>query len=115
MPVDAVHRELVTEKVLLAPQNNSAAGGIDVDHVTGSACTAGQAFALADRKEFDAVVGTKVIPLHVVKSAGLKGLTAVAQEGLVVLAWDEADLLAVLFVGDLEAKLACNGPDLLLG
>ena len=55
------------------------------------------------------------VPLQVVEATRLEGLSAVAEEGLVVLARHEADLLAVLLVGNLEAELAGDAADLLLG
>jgi hypothetical protein len=60
-----------------------------------------------------------VIALHVVKTARLKRLAAICEtifeEGLVILARHEADLLTILLVGDLEAQLAGDAPDLLFG
>ena len=56
-----------------------------------------------------------MVPLQVVEAARLEGLSAVAEEGLVVLARHEADLLAVLLVGNLQSKLAGDAADLLLG
>ena len=119
MPIGSINNEFLAEQVLLPSQDNPAACCIDINDIARGAGASGEALALADGEQLDSVMGSQMIPLHVIEAAGLKRLSTIRKtilkESLVILPWHEADLLTILLVGHLKAEFAGDATDLLFG
>ena len=106
MPIYAIDSEFITDQIVGVADDDAIRFRIEIDNIARSERTTWQAFALADGEKLDAIMFTHKISSDIVNFASMKLTFAEmrAQESLVIVARDKADLLTVDLVGHLQAQ-----------
>src|SRR5882672_1407903 len=115
-PVDVAQPDAVHPQRLARPDHDAAAGGIELNDIERRGRGDAQPLALADGEVNDALVPADYMAVEIDDVAGLDRARLQAADDIgVAPGRHEADVLAVLLVGDLEAKTPCQFARLRLG
>ncbi len=112
-PIHAIDFKFLRDQILRVANDHAIRFRVEIDHITRARRTAGQTFALTDREKLDAFVFAQKIAVNIVNLAAMKLAFAQmrTQKCLVVVSWDETNLLAIDFVRDFQAQRTRNLPD----
>jgi len=104
-PINALNFKFLDEQIFRVADDDAVGPRVDIDDVTRARRAAGKSFALADREELNPAVFGEKIAVKIVDSTAMKFLSTEvgAHEGLVVIARNKANFLAVNFIGHPQA------------
>ena len=105
MPVHPIDLELLANQIPGIADDDAVSCRIEIDDITRTRRTAGQPFALSDRKQLDALMFTEEIPGDIVNFATVKFAFTLlgTQKHLVIVAGNKTDFLTIHFVSHFKA------------